>query len=83
MPYVTQKVRLDLETGKLIIGVGLVAGELNYLITSLVKDYLGSSPNYQRYNDAVGALECAKLELYRRRVSPYEDTKIAENGDVY
>jgi len=33
--------------------------------------------------DAIGALECAKLELYRRVAAPYEDTKIAENGDVY
>jgi hypothetical protein len=34
------------------------------------------------YNDAIGALEGAKLELYRRYVSAYEDDKIKENGDV-
>jgi hypothetical protein len=31
----------------------------------------------------IGALECAKLELYRRLASPYEDLKIADNGDIY
>ena len=31
----------------------------------------------------MGALECAKLELYRRVAAPYEDVKIMENGDVY
>lgn len=59
------------------------AGELNYAITDLIQFYLGSAPNYQRYNDVLGALEGAKLELYRRRIAPYEDTKIKQNGDVY
>jgi hypothetical protein len=30
----------------------------------------------------MGVLESAKLELYRRKIAPYEDDKIAENGDV-
>jgi hypothetical protein len=34
-------------------------------------------------NEAIGVLECAKLELYRRVAAPYEDEKIAESGDVY
>jgi len=38
--------------------------------------------NYTGINDCIGALECAKLELYRR-ISWYEDSKIKENGDVY
>ena len=57
-------------------------GTLNYIITKLVHWYLGDNPNYERYNAAIGVLECAKLELYRRKVSPYEDEKIKENGDV-
>jgi hypothetical protein len=59
------------------------AGELNFAITSLIKTYLGETPNYQRFNDVLGALEGAKLELYRRKVGPYEDIKIAENKDVW
>ena len=34
-------------------------------------------------NAAIGVLECAKLELYRRVVAMYEDGKIKENGDVF
>jgi hypothetical protein len=59
------------------------AGELNYKLTKILLDYLGPDFNYQRINDAVGALECCKMELYRRLVAPYEDVKIASNGDVY
>lgn len=60
------------------------AGELNYQFTKIALNYLEVHGNrYQVFNDIIGALEGAKLELYRRRVAPYEDTKIAENGDVY
>ena len=57
-------------------------GTVNYIITRLVHWYLGDKPNYERYNAAIGVLECAKLELYRRKVSSYESLKCAENGDV-
>lgn len=60
------------------------AGELNYAITELIREYLGyTGERYQAFNDVLGALEGAKLELYRRRLAPYEDQKIQENGDVY
>ena len=59
------------------------AGELNYIITSLVQTYVaGHGVSYQRFNDVMGALEGAKLELYRRGIAPYEDRKANENGDV-
>jgi hypothetical protein len=38
---------------------------------------------YAHLNEAVGVLECAKLELYRRIAAPYEDDKRSETGDVY
>lgn len=86
MPYIKQKDRNQfarvlsyLTRDILKIGVG----ELNYLITMICKFYIHSNKErYQSYNDIVGALECCKLEMYRRSVSPYEDTKIKENGDV-
>ena len=59
------------------------AGELNYCLTKLVQSFLGDNPKYDNYNSAIGALECCKLELYRRMIAPYEDKKIQENGDVY
>lgn len=58
------------------------AGDLNFLFTSIINKYLGKNPRYQDFNDVVGALENCKLELYRRKVAPYEEKKISENGDL-
>jgi hypothetical protein len=60
-------------------------GELNFAITALVDRYLEDKGEvrYAPVNEVIGALDCAKLELYRRVAAPYEDQKIAENGDVY
>lgn len=55
-------------------------GALNYAITKILHQVY--PPRYYNYNRAIGALECIKLELYRRKVAPYEDEKITENGDV-
>ena len=58
-------------------------GVLNYVLTRILLAFIGPAPTYTDFNAAIGALECAKLELYRRMVAPYEDRKCAENGDVY
>ncbi len=60
-------------------------GELNYAITCLVLAYLsrgGTLVSYPLFNEALGAVECAKLELYRRLGSALEDAAIARNGDL-
>ncbi len=82
MPYIEPKQREFLS----VTNAGASnAGQLNYEITLLIKKYMTKSGplNYQTINDIVGALEGAKLEFVRRVVNPYEDTKIAANGDVY
>ena len=85
MPYITPDARRRLDGGD----PPADAGELNYAVTGLVDDYLArlatreGRTRYAHLNEAVGVLECAKLELYRRIAAPYEDEKIAENGDVY
>jgi hypothetical protein len=62
----------------------MACGDLNYLITKLCLDYLAKKgEKYQTYNDIIGALDSAKMEFYIHQVRPYEDKKIAENGDVY
>ena len=59
-------------------------GRLNYIISRLLfKAYFADGVRYVKINRAVGVLECAKLELYRRIAAPYEDKKRRENGDVY
>ena len=62
-----------------------LAGELNYLMTSIAHiATVGDSTktNYRRFNEVMGVLESCKQELYRRQIIPYEDKKILENGDV-
>lgn len=59
-------------------------GELNYVISKAINDYLSQKTfNYEALNEVIGALECAKLEIYRRLVAPYEDRKKLANGDVF
>ena len=59
-------------------------GELNYAITDQCLRFLQrEDASYANINDVIGALECAKLELYRRVAVPYEDEKCKQNGDVY
>jgi hypothetical protein len=58
-------------------------GELNYAVTRLAQSFIGPEPTYTAINAAIGALECAKLELYRRLAAPYEDDKMKQNGDCY
>ncbi len=55
-------------------------GALNYSITKIIK---GLYPKrYFHFNRALGVLSAVTHELYRRVIGPYEDEKIAENGDV-
>ena len=83
MPYISDK---DGKRHDLVCGEKdpANAGELNFLVTYIVNDYLKTyGESYGTYNEIVGVLECCKLEFYRRAVAAYEDEKIVENGDVY
>ncbi len=80
MPYIESAIRASLEDGR----KPTKPGELNYLITKLVDSFLVmSGVSYTSINAAIGALECAKLEVYRRVAGPYEDKKARINGEVY
>ena len=80
MPYLDKEIRASLDEGR----VPQEAGELNYLVTRLCDAFLmRTGLSYKNINQAIGALECAKLELYRRIAAPYEDQKARDNGEVY
>ena len=80
MPYIKQERRDAIASGD----APKDAGELNFALTSIVDKYLQNKGlRYAHINEVVGALECAKLELYRRIAVPYEDEKMKESGDVY
>lgn len=80
MPYIKNDRRTALA-----VEAPVTAGELNYQITMLCLTYMGGRENvsYTLLNEIVGALECAKLELYRRVLSLYEDMKMQEIGRAH
>jgi hypothetical protein len=55
-------------------------GTLNYIITRLVHELY--KIRYKDINAAIGVLECAKQEYYRKIASPYENEKCEINGEV-
>ena len=90
MPYIKKEDRVVIDDHmKRLEQVVQTPGELNYAISSLCSGILEHRRatkgrwGYTDINEIIGALECAKLELYRRIAHIYEDVKIAENGDVY
>lgn len=84
MPYIKEEKRdfLDPHLNGLATFIKN-GGDLNYCFSILIKHYIESfGESYQNYATCVASLECAKLELYRRKIIPYEDKKIKENGDI-
>lgn len=93
MPYINET-RRDYFDG-LIINLGnaidtineddspTLAGDLNYIITSLLDRAYPITKRYRQINEIIGVLECAKMEFYRRVAAPYEDQKKHEDGEVY
>ena len=90
MPYIKPERRKKLDPAIKVVEAALllhnpdptaIAGDLNYIITSLLMDTLRVS--YSSMALWIGVLETAKLELYRRVIAEYEDEKCSQNGDVY
>lgn len=87
MPYIKPRRREELITAITELASEIkTEGELNYAVTKLLlsvelPEY--DSPSYKLLNALIGVLESCKMEFYRRAVAPYEDEKIAQNGDVY
>lgn len=93
MPYIPQEDRSAYDT---LIGTLAESlrrhepsrrkGHANYVITQILRKAWGvdvaANESYSGYADMIGTLECAKLEMYRRWVGPYEDTAIQRHGDI-
>ncbi len=84
MPYIKKedRERIDKLVEQLANTIKNV-GHVNYAITKslhiiIQRDEFG----YALLNSMIGVLECAKLELYRMVVAPYENKKRMENGPV-
>lgn len=82
MPYIQKDRRAHLSCYR--ANLPDTPGELNYVISMLLIRYIEQKGlTYTHLNDCIGALEGAKLEFYRRTVVPFEESKRAENGDIY
>jgi hypothetical protein len=87
MPYIPEENRaiFDKVVRKCIrnMPIDTSYGEMNYLLTSILGTFIQQNGvNYSTLQSVIGLLECVKLELYRRIVSPYEERKLDDNGDV-
>lgn len=96
MPYIKDSQRDPIESSVLIpfeafleTQNGIESGELNFMISSMIdlialhKKSNKEKVGYDFYNNMLGVLEGVKLEMYRRATAPYEDQKLAANGEVY
>lgn len=72
----------ELESKLNTVSEDQIDGVMNYTISRLTDCFYGMG-GYTVYNRAMGVLDCVAREFYRRKVAPYEDKKILENGDVY
>ena len=81
MPYIERRKRVQFDAA--LSGCKPKdVGELTYCLYILCMDYLHSGYRYHDLAEVAGALTCTIQELYRRKIAPYENGKIEENGDV-
>ncbi len=83
MPYVKQedRPRLDKVVAAMKDAGVKVDGDLNYILYAFMIRHI--KPSYNNYKNYRAELkECAK-EVWRRKMVPYENTKIDENGDIF
>lgn len=90
MPYILEKERGKYEDAiKQILDVlpdpkttYSTAGELNFIISTIIFRLFERNPCYKTGNDLMGVLSAAQAEFYRRKLSILEDEKIIQNGDI-
>ena len=84
MPYIEESNQSKL--GSQLHGIvtsDTTSGDLNFILTTIIGEYvIKKGLRYKQINDVLGALQGCLLEFYRRVAVPYENSKIAENGDV-
>jgi hypothetical protein len=84
MPYIHPDKRANVDSSLETIAKAIGSeGELNYCIyklSCLLAERLG--PSYDTLSLCSSAMEHAKLEWYRRKLVPYEEEKIRQNGDI-
>jgi hypothetical protein len=90
MPYIPKQSRpkfndlVDAMVEKISSEEMSKAGELNYIITTLLMKFMKrEGKRYHYYNMIAGVLTEVDKEIYRRFTAPYEDEKIESEGDLF
>ena len=87
MPYIDKKSRekydKDLARLRKLINEQSSKGDLTYILYSLALEYFKGRESYTKISESIGSLSDAGEEIRRRKLNPYEDKKIKENGDVF
>lgn len=85
MPYITEERKERIEIPHV-----LNVGELTYVIDRMAEELAWQMAGYDfdklRYESLAsvrGAINNAADEFYRRVIAPFEDGKIAKNGDIF
>lgn len=85
MPYIdsAQRVEFDLAFNRLPER-DLTAGQYAYCVWRITQRFLSTwkGKSFAAFATTVGVLVCIVLEMYRRQVVPFEEEKIAKNGDA-
>lgn len=86
MPYIKEEDRkkLDSIVDQMILKGVEPDGKLNYIIFKFCKEYFEhkAKKSYNNLKNFIAELTECGAEIRRRMLSPYEDEKIEENGDV-
>jgi hypothetical protein len=85
MPYISQADRKILDSKIDLLLSTLTPerpGEINYIFSKIIWELFDLNQSYKNANALLGILETVKLEFYRRKVAPYEEQKMQENGDL-
>lgn len=87
MPYIDKDDRIALDNvldplSEQLEKLGFKAGNLNYCIYKLLLFYFKNNAGYEMVARVSGVLQNVSDEFYRKWVVPYEEKKIAENGDI-
>lgn len=86
MPYIVaeRRKRFDSSINKIVEEweFDYDIGEMNYCLSRIIWKLWEKNLGYETGNELMGVLECVKQEFYRRILAPYEDKKLAENGDI-
>ena len=79
MPYILKATRPLVESGLV-----KSAGDLDYYITMACLRFLKDQGQcFDTFAKIDGVLGLVQDEFRRRKIHPYEDVKITENGDVF